>query len=159
MPGPARRALTSSAEQPPAESGCRSYASHATPPPKTCIKSGTLLSKRMHRRPLAPQPMGVTTPREDLTTAEDIAAINAEHAIRAIRSGPPPAPQVCIIHTMNSKDLIKELTKDGWIIDRVAGSHHVMKHPTKPGHVTVPHPKKDLGKGLVQAILKQAGLK
>lgn len=29
----------------------------------------------------------------------------------------------------------------------------------KSGHDTVPHPKKDLGKGLVLAILKQAGLK
>ena len=28
-----------------------------------------------------------------------------------------------------------------------------------PGHITVPHPKKDLGKGLVHKILKQAGLK
>lgn len=32
-------------------------------------------------------------------------------------------------------------------------------HPTKPGTVTVPHPKKDLGKGLVRAIRKQAGLR
>jgi predicted RNA binding protein YcfA (HicA-like mRNA interferase family) len=32
-------------------------------------------------------------------------------------------------------------------------------HPSKPGTVTVPHPKKDLGKALVQAIREQAGLK
>jgi predicted RNA binding protein YcfA (HicA-like mRNA interferase family) len=32
-------------------------------------------------------------------------------------------------------------------------------HPTKPGNVTVPYPKKDLGKGLVRAIRKQAGLR
>jgi predicted RNA binding protein YcfA (HicA-like mRNA interferase family) len=32
-------------------------------------------------------------------------------------------------------------------------------HPTKPGTVTVPHPKKDLGKGIVRAIRKQAGLR
>ena len=32
-------------------------------------------------------------------------------------------------------------------------------HLTKTGHLTVPHPKKDLGTGLVQKILKQAGLK
>ncbi|MDP9084484.1 MAG: type II toxin-antitoxin system HicA family toxin [Pseudomonadota bacterium] len=32
-------------------------------------------------------------------------------------------------------------------------------HPTKPGAVTVPHPKKDLGKGLVKAIRKQASLR
>jgi len=34
----------------------------------------------------------------------------------------------------------------------------VFKHPERPGHVVVPHPKKDLGTGLVAAIRKQAGL-
>jgi predicted RNA binding protein YcfA (HicA-like mRNA interferase family) len=47
----------------------------------------------------------------------------------------------------------------GWYEDRVAGSHHIFKHRTKPGHLSVPHPKKDLGKGLVSKILKQAGVK
>ncbi|MHB1305206.1 MAG: type II toxin-antitoxin system HicA family toxin [Acidiphilium sp.] len=59
---------------------------------------------------------------------------------------------------MKSVDLIKELQAGGWQLDRARGSHHVFKHPVKPGHVTVPHPKKDLGKGLVAAIRKQAGL-
>lgn len=59
---------------------------------------------------------------------------------------------------MKSADLIKELTSDGWQLDRVRGSHHVFKHPTKPGHIVVPHPKKDLGKGLIGAIRKQAGI-
>jgi predicted RNA binding protein YcfA (HicA-like mRNA interferase family) len=36
---------------------------------------------------------------------------------------------------------------------------HVFIHPSKSGHLTVPHPKKDLGTGLIQKILKQAGLK
>ena len=43
--------------------------------------------------------------------------------------------------------------------DRVVGSHHIFKHPTKPGHISVPHPKADLGKGLIHKLLKQAGLK
>ncbi|MCF3636532.1 type II toxin-antitoxin system HicA family toxin [Komagataeibacter intermedius] len=38
------------------------------------------------------------------------------------------------------------------------GSHNVFKHPSRPGIVVVPHPKKDLGTGLVAAIRKQAGL-
>jgi predicted RNA binding protein YcfA (HicA-like mRNA interferase family) len=59
---------------------------------------------------------------------------------------------------MRSADLIKELKADGWELDRVRGSHHVFKHPAKAGHVTVPHPKKELGKGLVAAIRKQAGV-
>ncbi len=60
---------------------------------------------------------------------------------------------------MNSRDLIKELMGDGWTLRRSKGSHHQFAHPNKPGAVTVPHPKKELGKGLVNAIRKQAGLK
>jgi predicted RNA binding protein YcfA (HicA-like mRNA interferase family) len=59
---------------------------------------------------------------------------------------------------MKSADLIRELKAAGWTLDRVRGSHHVFKHPTKPGIIVVPHPKKDLGVGLVAAIRGQAGL-
>jgi predicted RNA binding protein YcfA (HicA-like mRNA interferase family) len=59
---------------------------------------------------------------------------------------------------VSSADLIRDLKKAGWQLDRIRGSHHVFTHPDKGGHVTVPHPKKDLGKGLVAAIRKQAGL-
>jgi len=33
-----------------------------------------------------------------------------------------------------------------------------IKHPTKKGKVTIPHPKKDLPIGTVRSILKQAGI-
>jgi predicted RNA binding protein YcfA (HicA-like mRNA interferase family) len=58
-----------------------------------------------------------------------------------------------------SKDLIQLLKQDGWMLRGSKGSHHVFIHPIKTGHLTLPHPKKDLGTGLVQKILKQAGLK
>lgn len=60
---------------------------------------------------------------------------------------------------MNSKELIKALEKDGWILRGSKGSHHVFNHPFKAGHITVPHSKKDLGIGLVQKLLKQAGIR
>jgi predicted RNA binding protein YcfA (HicA-like mRNA interferase family) len=66
---------------------------------------------------------------------------------------------VVTITTMRSADIIKKLESDGWTLRGVRGSHHVFKHPTKPGHISVPHPKKDLGIGLVQKLFKQAGLK
>jgi predicted RNA binding protein YcfA (HicA-like mRNA interferase family) len=66
---------------------------------------------------------------------------------------------VCMIHNMQSKELIKMLEADGWVLRGAKGSHHVFTHPDKPGHLTVPHPKRDLGAGLVHKILKQAGLK
>lgn len=47
----------------------------------------------------------------------------------------------------------------GWILRGVKGSHHIFTHPTFPGHVCVPHPRKDLGVGLAHKLMKQAGLK
>ena len=60
---------------------------------------------------------------------------------------------------MSSREIIRILHDDGWYMTDVRGSHHYFEHPTKPGKVTVPHPKKDLSKGTEQAILKQAGLR
>ncbi len=59
---------------------------------------------------------------------------------------------------MTSADLIRELQRAWWQLDRVNGSHHIFKHPLKPGIVVVPHPRKDLGLGLVRAIRRQAGI-
>ena len=74
--------------------------------------------------------------------------------------GPPaPAPPAArIIRRVKSADLFRELERAGWILDRVRGSHHVFIHPAKPGHVSVPHPRKDLGRGLVRKLRRQAGL-
>jgi predicted RNA binding protein YcfA (HicA-like mRNA interferase family) len=59
---------------------------------------------------------------------------------------------------MRSAQLIRELEKAGWVLKRVRGSHHVFIHPRRGGIVVVPHPKRELGVGLVAAIRKQAGL-
>lgn len=64
-----------------------------------------------------------------------------------------------MIPTMKSADLIRELEQAGWRLRSVRGSHHVFQHPSRPGHLTVPHPKKDLGRGLAHKIRMQAGLK
>jgi predicted RNA binding protein YcfA (HicA-like mRNA interferase family) len=60
---------------------------------------------------------------------------------------------------MRSAEVVKQLEADGWILRNVRGSHHVFRHPIKPGHISVPHPRKDLGPGLAHKLLKQAGLK
>jgi predicted RNA binding protein YcfA (HicA-like mRNA interferase family) len=59
---------------------------------------------------------------------------------------------------MRSTDLIRELRRAGWQLGRVKGSHHVFTHPAQARILVVPHPKKDLGPGLVTAIRRQAGL-
>jgi len=47
----------------------------------------------------------------------------------------------------------------GWVERGCKGSHHIYSHPAKPGHISVPHPKSDLGVGITHKLLKQAGLK
>jgi len=59
---------------------------------------------------------------------------------------------------VTGKELIKVLQKDGWAIDRIKGSHHIM---AKGGHtVSVPvHSGKDLPVGTLNDILKKAGIR
>jgi predicted RNA binding protein YcfA (HicA-like mRNA interferase family) len=63
-----------------------------------------------------------------------------------------------MMRTVKIAALIPELEAAGWILDRVRGSHHVFRHVKRPGLVVVPHPRKELGPGLIRAIRKQAGL-
>jgi predicted RNA binding protein YcfA (HicA-like mRNA interferase family) len=58
----------------------------------------------------------------------------------------------------NSRKLIKLLEEDGWRLVAIAGSHHQFEHPTKPGKLAVPHPKKARPIGTARQILKFAGL-
>ena len=59
---------------------------------------------------------------------------------------------------MNSRDIIKALEACGWRKVAQKGSHVQYKHPTKPGRVTVPHPKRDIPRGTLRSIERQAGL-
>ena len=59
---------------------------------------------------------------------------------------------------MSSSDLVRELRAAGRKLARIRGSHHVFRHAGRGGIVVVPHPRKDLGLGLAQAIRQQAGL-
>ena len=59
---------------------------------------------------------------------------------------------------MKSTELIRRLEAHGWYLRSVKGSHHVYCHAAFGGHISVPHPKRDLGIGLVKKILKQAGI-
>jgi predicted RNA binding protein YcfA (HicA-like mRNA interferase family) len=61
--------------------------------------------------------------------------------------------------TYQSREIIRMLKDDGWYIDRVRGSHHQFRHPSKKGVVTVQHPLKDLSEFVLKSIFKQAGWK
>jgi predicted RNA binding protein YcfA (HicA-like mRNA interferase family) len=60
---------------------------------------------------------------------------------------------------MSSREIIRLLESDGWVLGRVSGSHHQFFHPLKAGVVTVPHPKKDLPAGTIKSIERQSGIK
>jgi predicted RNA binding protein YcfA (HicA-like mRNA interferase family) len=59
---------------------------------------------------------------------------------------------------MNSRDIISALKADGWKQVAQKGSHVQFKHPTKPGRVTVPHPKREVPIGTFRSIERQAKL-
>ncbi|MGH6839675.1 MAG: type II toxin-antitoxin system HicA family toxin [Methylocella sp.] len=59
---------------------------------------------------------------------------------------------------MNSRDVIHILEADGWLKVAQQGSHVQLKHPVKPGRVTVPHPSREIASGTLRSIEKQSGL-
>jgi len=54
--------------------------------------------------------------------------------------------------------IIKVLEKKGFVLDRVKGSHHIYYHPETKRRAVVPLHKKDLPKGTLLEILKQANI-
>ena len=62
---------------------------------------------------------------------------------------------------MNVRQVLRLLADDGWVEVAQRGSHKQLKHPSKPGKVTIPMHgmNDDLRPGTLNSILKQAGLK
>lgn len=60
---------------------------------------------------------------------------------------------------LSSREIIKMLEADGWVRVNSEGSHFQFTHPTKPGKVTVPHPKKDFSMQMIKSMERQSGLK
>jgi predicted RNA binding protein YcfA (HicA-like mRNA interferase family) len=60
---------------------------------------------------------------------------------------------------VDSRTILAALKADGWFKVGQKGDHVQLKHETKRGRVTVPHPKRDLPLGTLRSIEKQAGIK
>ena len=56
---------------------------------------------------------------------------------------------------MNGKDIIARLKAQGWTLDRVNGSHHIM---VKDGKAVPVHGTRDVSAGLLSAITRQTGV-
>lgn len=59
----------------------------------------------------------------------------------------------------SSREVLKMLKADGWVEVNCVGDHHQFKHPTKPGRVTLTHPRKDIPRKTLKSISDQSGLK
>ena len=57
----------------------------------------------------------------------------------------------------NSRDIIRRLMADGFVLVSTRGSHHKYRHATSGRTVILPHPRKDIPVGTVRAIYRQAG--
>lgn len=60
---------------------------------------------------------------------------------------------------MRSSAIIRLIEADGWREVRQTGSHRHFRHPSKPGTVTVPHPKSEMAIGTIKSIERQSGVK
>ena len=59
---------------------------------------------------------------------------------------------------MTGKELLALLKKNGWALDRINGSHHIVINGVKTLSVPV-HGNRDVPTGLLNKLLKEAGLK
>ncbi|MGB7002298.1 MAG: type II toxin-antitoxin system HicA family toxin [Halobacteriota archaeon] len=60
--------------------------------------------------------------------------------------------------SLTPQKIIKVLEKKGFVLDRIKGSHHIYYHLETKRRVVVPLHKRDLPKGTLLEIIKQAGI-
>ena len=61
--------------------------------------------------------------------------------------------------SLKSDRLIRALGRAGFRVHRTTGGHYFLKHPEKPRLlVVVPHHSRDIKRGVLHAILRQAEL-
>ncbi len=57
------------------------------------------------------------------------------------------------------RQLIRALERAGFSVHHIRGSHHYLRHPEKPSVlVTIPYHNRDLKRGTLRSILRQAGI-
>jgi predicted RNA binding protein YcfA (HicA-like mRNA interferase family) len=64
----------------------------------------------------------------------------------------PPVP------SLRGERVVRALGKAGFKVARVAGSHHIMRHPDGRGTTVPVHPGRDVAKGTLRGILSDTGL-
>jgi predicted RNA binding protein YcfA (HicA-like mRNA interferase family) len=62
------------------------------------------------------------------------------------------------VPSVRGERVVRALEKAGFTVARVAGSHHIMRHPDGRGTTVPVHPGRDLAKGTLRAILADVGM-
>ncbi len=60
---------------------------------------------------------------------------------------------------MKSGELIKLLKEDGWIVDRIKGSHHILRKEGVDSIISISHPEKDVSRHQLAQVRRISGLK
>ncbi|MGH8656095.1 MAG: type II toxin-antitoxin system HicA family toxin [Gammaproteobacteria bacterium] len=55
-------------------------------------------------------------------------------------------------------EVVRKLQSVGFEIDHITGSHYIMQHPDGPRTVVPYHAGRDIKRGVLRAIIRQAGL-
>ena len=60
--------------------------------------------------------------------------------------------------TLSARQVMQALERAGFFHHHTRGSHYYFKHPDRPRLVPVPYHARDIKRGLLRAIIQQAGL-
>lgn len=64
-----------------------------------------------------------------------------------------------ILPILTARAIMQKLARAGFRVLYTRGSHYILKHPITKRITSVPmHGSKDIGRGLLKEIIKQAGL-
>jgi predicted RNA binding protein YcfA (HicA-like mRNA interferase family) len=64
----------------------------------------------------------------------------------------PPLPSV------SGSRIVRALERHGFKVARIAGSHHIMRHPDGRGTTVPVHGSRDIAKGTLRGILGDVGM-
>ncbi|MEX6505405.1 type II toxin-antitoxin system HicA family toxin [Jiella sp. M17.18] len=69
-------------------------------------------------------------------------------------------PDVAPLPALSGKAVVRALQRGGFVVLRVSGSHHVLRHPERPASkVNIPvHGNRDLPIGTMHSIIEKSGL-
>jgi predicted RNA binding protein YcfA (HicA-like mRNA interferase family) len=62
------------------------------------------------------------------------------------------------VPSVRGERVVRALERAGFKVARVAGSHHIMRHPDGRGTTVPVHPGRDLAKGTLRNILSDLGI-